>query len=97
MFVSRADLAGDTGHGTRDTGHALIKLHSSVRPRPGQKLIKITGTDFFNAIIDQKDRYLYMVRVSIQMESVPTLNSDLLSELVQVCQNVSGQILFQRH
>ena len=37
-----------------------------------------------------------MVRVSIQMESVPTLNTHLLSEFVQVVPKVSGQILVQR-
>ena len=50
---------------TRDT--------SCIPEAAGHKWIKILGTEFFNEIIDKEGRYLYMVRVSIQIESVPTL------------------------
>ena len=50
-------------------------LHSIASPEAGQKWIKIVlGLKFFNEIIGHNGRYLYMALVSIQIESVPTLN-----------------------
>mgnify|MGYP001447351963 CR=1 FL=1 len=68
---------------------ALIWRHGTqvAFQRPGTNGLRSLGPNFFNEISDKEGRFLYMVRVSIQMESVPTLNSDLLSEFVQICPN----------
>ena len=49
------------------------------------------GLNFCNAIIDQKGRYLYMVLVPIQIESVPTLHT-FMSEFVFVSSSASDQM-----
>ena len=54
---------------------ALIWRHGTqvAFQRPGTNGLRSLGPNFFNEISDKEGRYLYMARVSIQMESVPTL------------------------